>query len=188
MHQPLARQVPWVTGGGCGIGLAGAMELVKAGGHVVISGRTSTSNADALAKLLSLGRAEAVQLDVADSAAVQAVADDLVNRHGRIDIIVNSAGVNTPKCNFDVVTTAARDEVVNINLTGTFYEVRAVLPTMRAQGGGLISNVSSWAGLYASKLTGPTCNASKRAVTTRRITKARVLSSRSCRFTVSSKW
>lgn len=164
MHQPLAGQVAWVTGGGSGIGLAGAIELVKAGAHVVISGRTPASNTSALATLQTLGSAEAVQLNVADSAAVQAVADDVVKRHGRIDILVNSAGVNTPKRNFDVVTTAAWDDVVNINLSGTFYAVHAVLPTMRAQGGGLIINVSSWAGLYASKLTGPAYNATKRAV------------------------
>jgi NAD(P)-dependent dehydrogenase (short-subunit alcohol dehydrogenase family) len=164
MQTSLAGQVVWVTGGGSGIGLAAAVELVKSGAHVVISGRTAATNAAGLASLKPLGSAEAVQLDVADSAAVQAVADGIVERHGRIDVLVNSAGINTPQRNLGVISAQAWDDVVGVNLSGTFYCAHAVLPTMRAQGGGLIINVSSWAGLYASKLTGAAYNATKRAV------------------------
>lgn len=164
MNTHLKGQVAWVTGGGSGIGLAGATELVKAGAHVLISGRTAATNASALANLQALGSAEAVLLDVADKQAVKAVAQQLVATHGRIDILINSAGTNATQRNFDVLTTEAWDEVVSINLSGLFYCVHAVLPTMRHQQGGLIINVSSWAGLYASKLTGPAYNATKRAV------------------------
>ncbi len=164
MNTHLKGQVAWVTGGGSGIGLAGAAELVKAGAHVLISGRTAATNASALADLQALGSAEAVLLDVADKQAVKAVAQHLVATHGRIDILINSAGTNATQRNFDVLTTEAWDEVVSINLSGLFYCVHAVLPTMRHQQGGLIINVSSWAGLYASKLTGPAYNATKRAV------------------------
>ncbi len=164
MNTHLKGQVAWVTGGGSGIGLAGATELVKAGAHVLISGRTAATNASALANLQALGSAEAVLLDVADKQAVKAVAQQLVATHGRIDILINSAGTNATQRNFDVLTTEAWDEVVAINLSGLFYCVHAVLPTMRHQQGGLIINVSSWAGLYASKLTGPAYNATKRAV------------------------
>lgn len=164
MNTHLKGQVAWVTGGGSGIGLAGATELVKAGAHVLISGRTAATNASALADLQALGSAEAVLLDVADKQAVKAVAQQLVATHGRIDILINSAGTNATQRNFDVLTTEAWDEVVAINLSGLFYCVHAVLPTMRHQQGGLIINVSSWAGLYASKLTGPAYNATKRAV------------------------
>ncbi|NIC39954.1 SDR family oxidoreductase, partial [Aquabacterium sp. A08] len=79
-------------------------------------------------------------------------------------ILVNSAGTNATRRNFDVLTPEAWDEVVAINLSGLFYCVHAALPAMRRQGGGLIVNVSSWAGLYASRLTGPAYNATKRAV------------------------
>ena len=164
MNTHLKGQVAWVTGGGSGIGLAGATELVKAGAHVLISGRTAATNASALANLQALGSAEAVLLDVADKQAVKAVAQHLVATHGRIDLLINSAGTNATQRNFDVLTTEAWDEVVSINLSGLFYCVHAVLPTMRHQQGGLIINVSSWAGLYASKLTGPAYNATKRAV------------------------
>ena len=164
MSTHLKGKIAWVTGGGSGIGLAGAIELVKAGAHVVISGRTAATNASAEKALTALGSAEAIPLDVADKKAVKAVADAILAKHGRIDILVNSAGTNATKRNFNVLTAEAWDEVVAINLSGLFYCVHAVLPAMRAQKDGLIINVSSWAGRYASSLTGPAYNATKRAV------------------------
>jgi NADP-dependent 3-hydroxy acid dehydrogenase YdfG len=164
MSKPLKGQIAWITGGGSGIGLAGAMALAQAGAHVVISGRNAATNASALASLQALGSAEALLLDVADKQAVKSTAQQILDRHGRIDILVTSAGTNATQRNFDVVTPEAWDDVVAINLSGLFYCVHAVLPAMRQQGGGLIINVSSWAGLYASKLTGPAYNATKRAV------------------------
>jgi len=164
MQDSLKGRVAWITGGGSGIGLAGAIELVKVGAHVVVSGRNATTNAAALAQLQALGSAEAVLLDVADKHAVKAVAQQILATHGRIDILVNSAGINATQRNLEVLSTESWDDVVNINLNGLFYCVHAVLPTMRAQGDGLIVNVSSWAGLYPSKLTGAAYNTTKRAV------------------------
>ncbi len=164
MNTSLKGQVAWVTGGGSGIGLAGAIELVKAGAHVVISGRNAATNASGLAQLQALGSAEALTLDVTDKDAVRATAQQILARHGRIDILVNSAGTNATQRNFNVLTTDSWDDVVAINLSGLFYCVHAVLPAMRQQGGGLIVNVSSWAGLYASRMTGPVYNTTKRGV------------------------
>ena len=164
MQDSLKGRVAWITGGGSGIGLAGAIELVKIGAHVVISGRNAATNAAALAQLQALGSAEAVLLDVADKHAVKAVAQQILATHGRIDILVNSAGINATQRNLEVLSTESWDDVVNINLNGLFYCVHAVLPTMRAQCDGLIVNVSSWAGLYPSKLTGAAYNTTKRAV------------------------
>jgi len=164
MNANLKGKIAWITGGGSGIGLAGAVELAKAGAHVVISGRTAATNASALHTLRALGSAEAILLDVADKHAVKAAADDILARHGRIDILVNSAGTNATRRNLDVVTTDAWDDVVAINLSGSFYCCHAVLPAMRAQQDGLIVNISSWAGRYASRLTGPAYNSTKRAL------------------------
>jgi NADP-dependent 3-hydroxy acid dehydrogenase YdfG len=164
MNAALTGQVAWITGGGSGIGLAGAMALAKAGAHVVISGRNAATNASALASLQALGSAEALLLNVADKHAVKAATQQILEKHGRIDILVTSAGTNATQRNFDVVTPEAWDDVVAINLSGLFYCVHAVLPAMRQHQSGLIINVSSWAGLYASKLTGPAYNATKRAV------------------------
>ena len=162
----LAGKVAWVTGGGSGIGLAGALELAKAGAHVVISGRTERTNAAALAEIQRRGSAEAILLDVSDKKAVVATVAAIEQRHGRIDILVNSAGTNIGggKRNLATMTLEGWDEVVAANLSGLFYCCHAVIPGMRARRDGLIINVSSWAGRYASQLTGPAYNATKRAV------------------------
>src|SRR5882672_9908737 len=159
-------KVAWITGGGSGIGLAGAEELVKAGARVVISGRTEKTNREAEKKLKALGDAEAVRLEVSDKKAVQAVAADIEKRHGRIDILVTSAGTNIGggKRNFKNMAVEGWDDVVAINLNGLFYCCHAVIPGMRARKDGLIINISSWAGRYPSNLTGPAYNATKRAV------------------------
>jgi NAD(P)-dependent dehydrogenase (short-subunit alcohol dehydrogenase family) len=162
----LSGKVAWITGGGSGIGLAGAKELARAGAHVVISGRTASTNESALKELKGIGSAEAIRLEVSDKKAVSAVAADIEKRHGRIDILVTSAGTNIAgnARNFKSMTQEGWDEVVRINLDGLFYCCHAVIPGMRKRKDGLIINISSWAGRYASVLTGPAYNATKRAV------------------------
>ncbi|HEU4645257.1 MAG TPA: SDR family NAD(P)-dependent oxidoreductase [Burkholderiales bacterium] len=162
----LKGKVAWVTGGGSGIGLAGALELARAGAHVVISGRTARTNDSGLAELKKAGSAEANLLDVGDRAAVAKTAADIERRHGRVDILVTSAGTNIGggKRNLKTMTLEGWDDVVKINLNGLFYCCYAVLPGMRARKDGVIINISSWAGRYASVLTGPAYNATKRAV------------------------
>ena len=161
----LKGKVAWITGGGSGIGLAGALELARAGAHVVISGRTAATNASALKQLQAAGSAEALQLEVSDNQAVVQAATDILQRHQRIDILINSAGTNLSRQR-DLANVPAEgwDEVIAINLNGLFYCCRAVLPAMRKQKDGLVINVSSWAGRYPSTLTGAAYNASKRAV------------------------
>jgi NADP-dependent 3-hydroxy acid dehydrogenase YdfG len=161
----LKGKVAWITGGGSGIGLAGALELARAGAHVVISGRTAATNASALKQLQAVGSAESLQLEVSDRKAVAKAAKDILGRHQHIDILINSAGTNLGKQrNLHNMSVEGWDEVVAINLSGLFYCCYAVLPAMRAQKDGLVINVSSWAGRYASTLTGPAYNATKRAV------------------------
>jgi NADP-dependent 3-hydroxy acid dehydrogenase YdfG len=162
----LKGKVAWVTGGGSGIGLAGAKELAQAGAHVVISGRTARTNESGLAELKRIGSAEATLLDVGDREAVARTAADIEKRHGRIDILVASAGTNIGggKRSLKTMSLDGWDDVVRINLNGLFYCCHAVLPGMRARKDGVIINISSWAGRYASVLTGAAYNATKRAV------------------------
>jgi NADP-dependent 3-hydroxy acid dehydrogenase YdfG len=162
----LKGKVAWITGGGSGIGLAGAKELAAAGAHVVISGRTARTNESALAELKRIGSAEATLLEVSDQKAVVQTAADIEKRRGRIDILVTSAGTNIGggKRNFKNMSLEGWDDVVKINLNGLFYCCHAVIPGMRARKDGVIINISSWAGRYASVLTGPAYNATKRAV------------------------
>jgi NADP-dependent 3-hydroxy acid dehydrogenase YdfG len=162
----LSGKLAWITGAGSGIGLAGARALAQAGATVVMSGRRADVLAAEAQRIRSDGgSAETAVLDVADAAAVKRVADDILSRHGRIDILVNSAGLNNANRFWKNQTTEGWREVVGINLDGTFYAVHAVLPAMRAQQGGLVVNVSSWAGVFHPRFTGAAYNGSKHAVT-----------------------
>jgi NAD(P)-dependent dehydrogenase (short-subunit alcohol dehydrogenase family) len=156
----LENKVAWITGGGSGIGLAAAIEMAKAGARVVISGRSEKTLGEALKHV----KAEALACDVGDKAGVAQTAAEIHKRHGKVDVLVNSAGINLPKRNFRDVSNEGWDEIVRINLSGMFYCVQAVLPGMRSRKDGLIINISSWAGRYASVLTGPGYNATKHAV------------------------
>lgn len=162
----LKGKVAWVTGAGTGIGLAGAQALAAAGATVVMSGRReAVLLAEAEPIRAAGGQVDVMALDVADAAAVQRVAQTILARHGRIDILVNSAGLNTPNRRWDNQTVEGWREVVGANLDGSFYTCHAALPAMRAQKDGLVINISSWAGVHHPKLTGAAYNASKHAVT-----------------------
>lgn len=166
MAQPntLKDKVAWITGGGSGIGLAGGIELARAGAHVVISGRSRETLLSSEKQIKAAGSGEAIALDVSDQKEVARAAQAILKRHGRIDILINSAGINSPKRNFRNVSLETWDQVVAVNLSGMFYCCHAVLPAMRERKDGLVINISSWAGRYASTLTGPGYNATKRAV------------------------
>jgi NADP-dependent 3-hydroxy acid dehydrogenase YdfG len=158
----------WITGGGSGIGLAGAIELAKAGCRVIISGR------DAAKLEAAVGQAEAAgapagaigcaPLDVADSGAVARVAQEVQTRLGRVDILVNSAGVNYPKRYWNQTDSATFNEIVAINLNGAMACTLAVLPGMRTRREGTVINVASFAGWHYGYLTGPAYTASKAAL------------------------
>ena len=164
----LRDKVAWVTGGGSGIGLAGAIELAKAGCRVVISGRDKAKLDAAVRQAESAGApagtVSAVPLDVADSAAVAAVARAIELRLGRIDILVNSAGINFPKRYWNQTDSAPFNEVVAVNLNGAMACTLAVLPGMRARREGTVINVASFAGWHYGYLTGPAYTASKAAL------------------------
>jgi len=164
MPSTLNGKVAWITGGGSGIGLSGGIELAKAGAHVVISGRSRETLSASEKQLKAAGSGESIALDVADQAEVARAAQAILKRHGHIDILINSAGINNPKRNFRNVSLDTWDQIVAVNLSGMFYCCHAVLPGMRERKDGLIINVSSWAGRYASTLTGPGYNATKHAV------------------------
>ena len=97
----LKGKIAWVTGAGTGIGKAGAIELAKAGAHVVLSGRREVAlKATARAIARGKGKCSIVPLDVSDRAAVSAAAKAILKEHRRIDILVNSAGLNVPQRTF----------------------------------------------------------------------------------------
>ena len=162
---PLAGRVAWITGGGSGIGLAGAVELAKAGCRVVVSGRDTAkldaAVASAEAQGAPQGAIEAAPLDVADLGAVARVAAAIEARHGGVDVLVNSAGVNVPKRSWKETDAATFADIVAINLNGATACTMAVVKGMRAQRRGTVINVASFAGWVLGYLTGPAYTASK---------------------------
>jgi NADP-dependent 3-hydroxy acid dehydrogenase YdfG len=158
----LNGRVAWVTGAGTGIGEAAAIALAQQGMTVVLSGR----RVDALEQVA--GRigpaAEVAALDVADKHAVAAVAEGILSRHGRIDVLVSSAGLNVRNRNWHNLSLEDWDQVIRVDLDGAFYCAKAVLPAMIAQKDGLIVNISSWAGKHVSVVTGPAYTAAKHAM------------------------
>jgi NAD(P)-dependent dehydrogenase (short-subunit alcohol dehydrogenase family) len=161
----LTGKVAWITGAGTGIGLAAARALAEAGATAVMSGRRGEVLEHEAGILRKTGLAAEVEpLDVSDHEAVQRVAQTILQRHGRIDILVNSAGLNVANRYWRNQTPAGWDEVIGVNLDGSFHTMLAVLPAMRAQRDGLIVNISSWAGAYHTPLPGAAYSASKSAV------------------------
>jgi NADP-dependent 3-hydroxy acid dehydrogenase YdfG len=159
------KRVAWVTGGGSGIGEAGAHALAAAGWHIVVSGRRADALDHVVADInANGGAAEAIALDVNNKDDVEAAAGKIVSAHGRIDLLVNSAGINVPKRRWADFELDDWDRLVEINLNGVLYCMRAVLPVMRAQRDGCIINVSSWAGRHVSKMPGPAYTTTKHAV------------------------
>ncbi len=158
----LDGKVVWITGAGTGIGRAGAIALAREGAHVVLSGRTRQTLDETADQVQAAGGRCGIELlDVADKTAVKRVADGVLATHGKIDILVNSAGINLRQRTWGQVAAEGWDDIVRVNLDGTFYCCHAVLPSMRARRDGLVINVSSWFGKYIMGLAGPGYTASK---------------------------
>jgi NADP-dependent 3-hydroxy acid dehydrogenase YdfG len=161
----LSGKIAWVTGGGGGIGEAGAKALAAAGAHVVISGRRPAELDRVVGEIAAAGgSAEAAPLDMCDADAVMKVAADIAARHGAVDIHLANAGTNIPNRSTATVTAHDFAAVVDVNVNGVMNGTLAVLPGMRAKGGGTVIMISSWAGRHGSAMTGPAYNASKHAV------------------------
>ena len=155
-------QVAVVTGAGSGIGLATATAFAREGCRVALVGRRPEP---LQAAAYALGEhCVALPADVSDAEAVARVVDEVVVRWGRVDVLVNNAGLNVVQRSTEAVSAQDWATVLDVNLTGTFLVTRAVLPTMRAQGCGTVLNVSSYAGWRAMALTGPAYSAAKAGV------------------------
>jgi len=158
----ITGKVAWVTGAGTGIGEGGAVALAEAGAKVVLSGRRKEKLEEVAARCGDSASIEV--LDVSDKNEVFQVAERIVSEHGRIDILVASAGINMKKRNWHNVSLEDWDSVIRIDLDGAFYCCKAVLPSMKQQGEGLIINISSWAGKQVGIVTGPAYTAAKHAM------------------------
>jgi 2-dehydro-3-deoxy-D-gluconate 5-dehydrogenase len=146
----LTGKVAIVTGGNGGIGLGMARGLAAHGATVVVAGRNAGKTAGAVNELQALGAtADGVTVDVRDEASVSRMVADAVARFGRLDVLVNNAGINIRKPPQDL-TLAEWREVLDTNLTSAFLASHAAYPHLKRGGGGKIVNIGSMMSIFGA--------------------------------------
>lgn len=160
MSSGLAGKIVLVSGAGSGIGRAAAIRLGAEGATLVLVGRTVTTLYETCS---ALGTAEAAvyPADVSDATAVDGLAREVLARYGRLDVLVNAAGINVPRRSLADSDPTDFIRVLNTNLCGAYLLSRTFLPVMRAQGGGTIIHVVSDSGMRGNDFAGVGYIASK---------------------------
>jgi len=161
----LADKTVLVAGGGSGIGAACALAFAAAGCPVAIAGRQESKLKAVVAQVTSAPGMEYRAADVSDRTQAFELVEWATETLGRIDILVNSAGINIVNRQMSTIDPADWDRVLQVNVTGVFNTMHATLPQMRERQDGLIINISSVAGLRSILLGGVAYNASKFALT-----------------------
>ena len=151
----LTDKVAIVTGSSSGIGKAIALRFGAEGVKVVVTARRFALCEQTVAQIRAAGgEAWAIQTDVADEQQVERLIAETVQRYGRLDVLVNNAGIIAGGRRLAETSTKDFDAVMNVNLRGTFFCCRAGFTQMKQQGGGTIINMSSVAGVQAWAGTG----------------------------------
>ena len=149
--------VALVTGANRGIGLEVCRQLADRGFVVVLTGRDRRATQSAAKKLANAGAIEPLVMDVADQESIQKAAAEVTKRYGRLDVLINNAGVNYDT--WETAENAAIDntvlETIATNLLGPWRVCQAFLPLLRKSRGARIVNVSSESGSLASMGAGP---------------------------------
>lgn len=154
MTQSLAGKVALITGASSGIGEAAALTLAGLGAKVAVTARRANRLAELVDRIAAAGgEAMALPGDIADEDFATGTVDACVARFGRLDILVNSAGI-MPEGGVDSAEPEQWRRVMDVNLLASLYTSRAALVPMKAQGSGDIINISSTAGRKATGLFG----------------------------------
>lgn len=141
--QRFADQIALVSGATTGIGRATIKRLQDEGAHVIAAHRRDPDKVD-------LGGAASVRLDVRSEADWRKAVDDIVAKHGRIDVLVNNAGLRASGL-IETTKRSTWDELIDTNLTSVFLGCRAVVPVMKQRGSGAIVNVGSITGIRGTE-------------------------------------
>lgn len=154
-EKKLRGKAALITGGSRGIGRAIAAAYADAGASVFICGRNPADLNDSLREIRASGvEIDGVAGDIARTADVERIVEAAIERYGKIDVLVNNAGILGPRQPIADYPVAAWREVIEINLTGLFLVTRQVLPVMLARGSGSIINVTSGVGRVGKALWG----------------------------------
>jgi 3-oxoacyl-[acyl-carrier protein] reductase len=150
----LAGRVAIVTGGGTGIGRATSLRLARSGAKaVLVNYARSAEDAESTVQEVRAAGSDAIALraDVAHESQVKAMVAEAVNRFGRLDILVNNAGTThfIPHPDLDALTDAVWNDILSVNLKGTFFCCRAAAPELKKTGGAIV-NIASIAAHRAS--------------------------------------
>jgi len=145
----LQNKVAIVTGGNGGIGYGIACGLAGVGGNIVIAARNPSKTAKAAERIRSDYGASVLELgvDVRRENQITSMVEKTLDHFGRIDVLVNNAGINIRKMPQDL-TSAEYDEVLEVNLRSAFLCSKAVYPAMKEVGGGKIINIGSMTSLF----------------------------------------
>jgi NADP-dependent 3-hydroxy acid dehydrogenase YdfG len=155
MTGSLAGRTALVTGASSGIGEATAIALAAKGAAVGVCGRRAARLEDLVRRIAAAGgRAVALPADLADEAAATGVVAEAIRQFGRLDILVNAAGV-IQAGGVENADTVQWRRVIEVNLLAALYTCKAAIPAMKAQGFGDIINISSTAGVRAVGSFGP---------------------------------
>lgn len=151
----LKGKVALVTGGNGGIGLGMAKGLAQAGANIMVAGRNREKSQAAAAELAKFGvQTDAVDVSIADEASCKAMVDATVRKFGRLDILINNAGMNIRK-QPEEYTMAEWRQILSVNLDGAFYSSYAVYPVMKKGGGGKIINIGSMMSIFGAPFSAP---------------------------------
>ena len=159
--QNIENKVVVITGASSGLGEATARELARDGAKLVLGARR-LDRLEALAKDIGLDTRAVVKTDVTRADDVKALVERTVELHGRVDVIVNNAGI-MPQSSLDRLRIDEWDQMIDVNIKGVLYGIAAVLPHMTRQKSGHIINVSSVAG-HKVRAGGAVYSATKHAV------------------------
>jgi len=146
MGDRLKDQVAIITGAAKGIGFSTAQRFAQEGAIVILADVNLESVKAAAAQI---PHAQAYAMNVTDRASIQAVVDQVMQKHGRIDILINNAGI-TQDARLVKMTEAQFDAVIDVNLKGVFNCTQLIVPHMLEAGSGSIVNASSVVGIYGN--------------------------------------